>query len=162
MTDEAVEVAVTIACPAWTDRVPDAADVAVRAAVAAYSGAGRLQRSAEASIVLENDEALRTLNRDYRGKDAPTNVLSFPGAFEAPVDEEAPVLLGDIVVALETTAREAEEHGKTLADHLSHLVVHGMLHLMGYDHESEEEAIRMERLEAEVLNGLGIADPYGG
>ena len=102
-------------------------------------------------IVLANDRLQRRLNRDFRGTDKPTNVLSFASAPEG---------LGDVVLALETVTREARTQGKSLADHVAHLVVHGVLHLMGYDHETGREAARMERLEARILDGLGIADPY--
>ena len=102
-------------------------------------------------IVLADDRLQRRLNREFRGRDKSTNVLSFDGA---------PGALGDVVLALETIAAEAEAQGKTLAAHLAHLVVHGVLHLMGYDHERPGQARRMERLEIEILAGLGIADPY--
>jgi len=121
--------------------------------------------AAELSLVLGDDALVRGLNRLYRRKDAPTNVLSFPALTDA---ERArarkpgrPALLGDVVVAFETSRREAAALGKPLADHLAHLVVHGTLHLLGYDHALARDAARMERLEAAVLAGLGIADPYG-
>jgi probable rRNA maturation factor len=114
--------------------------------------------AAELSLVLTDDARIRLLNRDWRGFDKPTNVLSFPGA---DADEEEPgPLLGDVVVAFETTAREAEAAGTRFDDHLAHLLVHGLLHLFGFDHETDEEAEEMEALETDILAGLGIADPY--
>jgi probable rRNA maturation factor len=113
----------------------------------------------EISIVLSTDARVRTLNRDYRGKDKPTNVLSFPA-----VDEErmtpGPLMLGDIVLALQTTQKEAKAENKPFKAHVAHLVVHGVLHLLGYDHEIERDALKMERMERLILADLGIADPY--
>ena len=108
----------------------------------------------ELSLVLADDATVRRLNHEYRGKDSATNVLSFPPAF----DDET--LLGDVVLAEETVRRETVEQGKARADHVTHLVVHGCLHLLGYDHEDDEEARRMEALEVEILATLGVADPY--
>lgn len=105
---------------------------------------------------VECDES-RQLNRDYRGKDSPTNVLSFP--FEAPPGLELP-LLGDLVICHEIVVREAREQGKSTHDHYAHLVIHGGLHLLGYDHIDDEEAERMETLERALLARFGIADPY--
>ena len=113
---------------------------------------------AELSLVLTDDARIRVLNRDWRGQDKPTNVLSFPAA-DADDDDPGP-LLGDVIVAWETCSREAAEEGKTLDDHVTHLLVHGLLHLFGWDHEEEAEADEMEALETEILAGLGIADPY--
>ncbi|WP_083238968.1 rRNA maturation RNase YbeY [Methyloceanibacter superfactus] len=112
--------------------------------------------SYEITIVLTDDAEMRTLNRDWRGKDAPTNVLSFP-AGDAPGE---PGPLGDVVIAYETAAKEAADDKLTLADHISHLVVHGVLHLLGFDHMQDDEAERMEALERRGLASLGIADPY--
>ncbi|GAA4875748.1 rRNA maturation RNase YbeY [Ferrimonas pelagia] len=97
------------------------------------------------------------LNRDYRGKDKPTNVLSFP--FEAPPGIELP-LLGDLVVCAEVVAREAEEQNKAPMDHWAHMVIHGCLHLIGFDHIEDNDAEQMETFERELLSKLGIADPY--
>jgi probable rRNA maturation factor len=105
----------------------------------------------EISIVLADDDFVQNLNKQYRGKNKPTNVLSFP-------NEDEP--LGDVILAFETVAREAEEQGKTFRDHAAHLIVHGILHLMGYDHEDEGEADKMEAREAKILKKLGIANPY--
>jgi probable rRNA maturation factor len=118
-------------------------------------------REVEVSVLLTDDPAVHALNRNYRGIDRPTNVLSFPLAdgSGAP-DPASAVLLGDIVLAYGTVAGEAAEQGKPLAHHLTHLLVHGALHLAGFDHEREEEAERMERLETAVLAALGVPDPY--
>lgn len=113
----------------------------------------------EISVVLNDDAHVRVLNRDWRGQDKPTNVLSFPSPSDD-LPEGAPMMLGDIVVALETTVREAQEQDKPVREHFCHLVVHGMLHLLGFDHETDAEADEMEPLEIEILAGLGIASPY--
>jgi probable rRNA maturation factor len=106
----------------------------------------------ELTILLTSDERVRTLNRQYRGKDKPTNVLSFPGATGA--------YLGDIAIAYAITAGEAESAGKPPLHHVLHLVVHGVLHLLGYDHEAPNEAGAMESLEADILAQMGVPDPY--
>ncbi|EKF44250.1 rRNA maturation RNase YbeY [Nitratireductor indicus] len=111
------------------------------------------------SLLFTGDAAIRVLNNQWRGKDKPTNVLSFPAA-QAPVPDLEPVPLGDIILALETVRREADEEGKTFENHLTHLLVHGFLHLLGYDHETDEEAEEMEALEREILQSLAIPDPY--
>ncbi|NIY74984.1 rRNA maturation RNase YbeY [Thalassospira sp. HF15] len=120
----------------------------------------------EIGVRLSDDASVRILNRDYREKDKPTNVLSF-AALESAEDAEAfmmapdmPLMLGDIVIARETCAREAIEQQKTLKNHLVHLAVHGTLHLVGYDHMVDDEAEEMEDLERQILAGLGIDDPY--
>lgn len=134
-------------------------EAAIAAAAAAVAGHPRCRRArgAEACVVLADDALLRSLNRRYRGKDAPTNVLSFP--FRCPPGAEARQL-GDIVLAAETVRNEAAEQGIAPVDHLQHLVVHGLLHLLGFDHDTAAEAEAMERLEAQILAALGIADPY--
>lgn len=104
------------------------------------------------SILLAGDRRLRALNLDFRGKDKPTNVLSFPSA--------NPGYRGDIAIAYGVTKKEAKAAGKAFADHASHLVVHGVLHLAGYDHERPRDAKAMEPLEVKILKALGIADPY--
>jgi probable rRNA maturation factor len=111
-------------------------------------------------IVLTDDAEQRTLNRTWRGKDFSTNVLSFALTDPDEPPPGAPVLLGDVVLAFETVAREAAEQHKTLPDHLRHLVVHGVLHLIGFDHESDAEAAVMEALEIEIFAGLGVPAPY--
>lgn len=111
---------------------------------------------AELAIVLTDDSAIRLLNRQWRGIDAPTNVLSFPAGSPG----TAPRLLGDVVLARETIAREADREHKPFAHHLAHLAVHGFLHLHGYDHERDTDAEVMERLERNILRRLAIPDPY--
>ncbi|HSR79509.1 MAG TPA: rRNA maturation RNase YbeY [Hyphomicrobiaceae bacterium] len=114
----------------------------------------------EASIVLGNDALVRRLNARYRGKDTATNVLAFP--FQGPPGGPfaAHAYLGDVILAAETVLREADEQAIEPAHHLQHLVVHGLLHLLGYDHESGAAAERMERLETAVLASIGVGDPY--
>ena len=115
---------------------------------------------AELAIVLTNDSAIHALNREWRGHDAPTNVLSFPAPQPPGAKPRLAVSLGDIVIAFETTAREAKTEGKPLKHHVAHLAVHGFLHLLGYDHETGRDAKTMESLETKILAGLGIPDPY--
>ena len=127
-----------------------AARTGFRAALPASSG------TYELSVLLTNDDEMRVLNRTWRGKDASTNVLSFP-ASDQPGQS---ALLGDVALAYETTAKEAREANIALADHAAHLVVHGVLHLLGFDHTEDDEAERMEALERQALASLGISDPY--
>src|SRR5580698_7225945 len=112
----------------------------------------------ELAIVLTDDSAIRQLNRLWRGVDAPTNVLSFPAATKQAEDE--PAHLGDIVLAYQTIAREAGDENKPLAHHVAHLVVHGYLHLLGFDHEADADAEQMEQTERKILRRLAIPDPY--
>ncbi len=135
----------------------DALIVAINAAAGAVADELGLSGQA-ACIALSSDEEVGKLNAAYRGKATPTNVLSFP----APASDEQPRFLGDIGLAAETVAREAREQGLPLVDHLQHLVVHGLLHLEGYDHQTEAEAQVMEALEVRILAKLGVADPYAG
>ena len=134
---------------AWTGALPDAEAVVERAAQAAL---GAVQ--GDIVVLLTDDDAVRELNGRFRDKDRPTNVLSFPAA------ESAFPHLGDVVLGFAYCAAEAEAQGKTLSDHLSHLVVHGVLHLLGRDHEDDAEAEEMEAEEREILASLGVADPY--
>ncbi len=159
-----LEVDVSVSCGGWKSLLPAPGEIALAAARAAFRAAwpppARIPPgTAEASVLLADDGLVEALNRDYRGKDGATNVLSFSGLDEGGLGVGAPVLLGDIVVAFETAAAEADAEGMSLADHLCHLVVHGMLHLLGYGHGNEAEAAHMERLESQVLASLGAADP---
>ncbi|MCB5174787.1 MULTISPECIES: rRNA maturation RNase YbeY [Microvirga] len=139
-------------------RLEGAEALAQRAAEAAVAVADEADEDFEVSVMLADDAQIRELNRTWRNKDKPTNVLSFP-APEQP-GAEGPRHLGDIALAYETLVRESEEESKALADHFAHLIVHGVLHLLGYDHEIEAEAEIMEALEVKALATLGIADPY--
>jgi probable rRNA maturation factor len=136
----------------WRSALPDADDVIRRAAGSTWL-VGNVEEAstegAEVSVALANDEMMRKFNRQYRGGDKPTNVLAFPAADAGAAGRAR--LLGDIVLSFETVRRESAEQSKPLADHVSHLVVHGMLHLLGRDHETDE---------IEILAGLGVANPY--
>lgn len=117
----------------------------------------KVKGAAELSILLTNDEEQHALNKEWRGKDSSTNVLSFPQ-----IEPFGPVvgLLGDITLARETLEREAAELDKSFTDHFTHLVVHGFLHILGYDHIGDAEALQMESLETQILASLGVDDPY--
>jgi len=155
-----VEIAVSVHDAAWLDSLADLED-RVRAAAGAALTHLDVGGPLEISLVFTDDAEQRSLNRDYRHKDSATNVLSFPNMDDAvPSPSGVTRLLGDVVLARETVQREARAQGKSLADHTIHLVVHGTLHLLGYDHESAEEAAEMEALETAILAPLGIADPY--
>jgi probable rRNA maturation factor len=196
-----VEILISIEEPRWEEKISDIEGLCQRAAHAALAAAlaaepGLLPEGpAEMSLVLADDDTVHELNRTYRGKDKPTNVLSFAlhadgedgsdgdgddfadDEYEDDPDGEddaeegegddflspgpaVPVLLGDVILAFETVEREAREQNKAFADHLTHLVTHGVLHLLGYDHIEDGEAEQMERLETQILSGFGIADPY--
>lgn len=138
--------------PAWTAALPEAEALA-RAACAATLGSEGAEGEG-VSLLLTSDLAVQALNARFRDQDKPTNVLSFP----APPNRER--FLGDVALAFETCAREADEQGKPFGHHLQHLVAHGVLHLLGYDHMTDAEAHEMEGLERVVLAGLGVPDPY--
>ena len=152
---------VVIASARW-HKVPQAARLVRRIITAA---APARMRGAELSVTLTNDRAIGALNRQWRGRDQPTNVLSFPtpGPVAKPTGKSGRAgahHLGDIVIAYETTAREARDGGKPFDHHLAHLALHGFLHLLGYDHESHRQAETMERRERLILARLGVPDPY--
>ncbi len=122
-------------------------------------------RGAEATVLLTTDKAVQNLNRDYRGKDKPTNVLSFPQFERRELVKLGPkgvegLYVGDIAVAYQFTAKEAKAERKLLIDHVTHLMIHGLLHLFGYDHLTLRQAARMEKLEKEIMATLGLPDPY--
>lgn len=165
-SSRAFRIAISIPHAAWSRRVPDARARCRRLARAALVAGGASSRlipgqTAEFSLMLGDDDLLRQLNRDYRGQDKPTNVLSF-AALEAgdPSATQPVIALGDVAIAYETTVAEARRQGKTLPAHLSHLVVHGVLHLLGYDHLKQAQADEMESLEIAVLARFGLSDPY--
>lgn len=165
------EIAVAVPCPRWTRALRGAGSLARKAAAAALAAAKadgtRVPARAELSLVLADDAFVHRLNRRYRKKDKPTNVLSFPALAAAELartrrSRAGPVPLGDVIVAFETCSAEAAARARPLAQHLAHLIAHGTLHLVGYDHGGRAAAARMERLERALLAGLGIADPYAG
>ena len=139
----------------WPEALDARAEEAVREAL--KQSKAKVTGAAELSVVLTDDAEQRDLNREWRGIDKPTNVLSFPQ-----IEPFGPVsgLIGDIILARETLVREAEEQGVSFGDHFTHLVVHGFLHLLGYDHLDDAEALVMEGLETQILATLGVADPY--
>ncbi len=150
-----LEIAIIRNADGWPEHFDALAEKAVLAALAGAKA--RLKGAAEISVLLTDDEEQHELNAQWRGKDSATNVLSFPQ-----IEPFGPVvgLLGDITLARETLEREAADLGKSLDDHFTHLVVHGFLHILGYDHLEEAEALQMEGLETQILLGLGIEDPY--
>ena len=154
----AVDVAILDA--RWGHAVPDVESVVRRAALAALGAHVPPVCSGEVSVALVNDGEIRRLNREYRQQDCSTNVLSFPDEAAVATPGAAPAMLGDVVVAFETASAEADAQGHALIDHLCHLVVHGVLHLLGHDHIEAAAADEMENLERDVLGRLGIADPY--
>lgn len=158
VTGEGLDQAITWTCLGAHDPVALATDVA--GAIAASIDLPAAETSA--SLKLSDDNTVRRLNKQWRGIDKPTNVLSFP--MQAPPGSRGkePVEIGDIIIAQETLAREAAEMGISAHDHFRHLVLHGLLHLLGYDHENDEEAEVMEALETRILATLGVADPYAG
>lgn len=151
-----LEIDVNVAAPAW--EAVEGLEALTRDCLLkslAISGAA-LAPTCEISVTFCDDATIRALNAQWRGKDQPTNVLSFP----MPGALQAKSLLGDVIVAYETVAREAAEQGKALRNHAAHMVVHGFLHLIGYDHETAAEAEGMEALERKIAAALGFPDPY--
>lgn len=156
----ALEQRIDVAELADWSRALAAPEETVRRAAASALAVGMAPAGAIVSLALADDETLHRLNREHRGVDRPTNVLAFPDGGRAGPEPGAALLLGDVVVALETATAEAARDGRKVADHLSHLVVHGVLHLLGYDHDDDRMAEEMEALERRALEALGIGDPY--
>ena len=152
---------VIIAADCWQDQ-PDAEDDIHRAILAAAERVDAEVGDAEIAVMLTDDAGIRTLNSNWRGIDKPTNVLSFPALRPTgPAGpDDAPRMLGDIAIAYQTTRKQADDEQKPFDHHLSHLAVHGFLHLIGYDHEKDDDAAVMETLEQRILAQLGIPDPY--
>ena len=144
---------VVIEADAWAV-YRDAEDIVRKAIEAA---AAFENRPGEVAVMLTDDATIQQLNAQWRGMDKPTNVLSFPASNIMAAQDGH---LGDIAIACETVAREAEAENKAFSDHLAHLAIHGYLHLVGFDHETDDEACRMESLETRILSSLAIADPY--
>ncbi|HML14240.1 MAG TPA: rRNA maturation RNase YbeY [Xanthobacteraceae bacterium] len=154
-TRPAPAIDIVVESPVWREE-PGAAGVIRRAIGEAARATGAADTS-ELAVMLCDDATMGELNGRWRGRPEPTNVLSFPAAGRGPAGAGT---LGDIAIAYETTAREAEAEAKPFADHLAHLAVHGFLHLLGYDHQSDAKAAAMERLETAILARLGVPDPY--
>ncbi len=152
------QIDVTVALDAWRSAIADVEGVCRRAAGEALSHAGPAVADNEISVLLCGDDTVCELNREYRGSARPTNVLSFPNGYAGAGPSS--VLLGDVAIAFETVAAEAVASRLAITDHLTHLVVHGVLHLLGYDHQTTPEAEAMEALEIAILDRLGVADPY--
>jgi len=152
---------VLVVADCWLNE-PDVEAVIQRAIAVAAEMVDADTSEAELAVMLTDDGGIRTLNKNWRGLDKPTNVLSFP-ALQLTTErssQDAPRMLGDIAIAYETTRREADDEQKRFDHHLSHLAIHGFLHLIGYDHEKDQDAETMETLEREILAQLDIADPY--
>ena len=146
---QSADISIQLHAPAWKGKLRPYCKTVRQACEAALTSERKL-KGAEITVVLADDAFVKELNHSYRGKNKPTNVLSFPGDGH----------LGDIVLALETIEREAAEQKKTFRAHAQHLLVHGTLHLLGHDHEQEEEADAMEAKEIKILKKLGVANPY--
>jgi probable rRNA maturation factor len=165
------EITVVVQSDAWLAAAPEIVERAKLAAEAglavAFPAIASPAFPAGVAVVLSDDATVRELNRTWRGQDRATNVLSFPatdlraGELPAPPLPGLPLELGDVILALETCGREAREQAKPLVAHMQHLVVHGLLHLLGHDHEDDGEALRMEALEIEALATLNVPNPYG-
>lgn len=169
-TKSAIEIDVSISDPSWESRSPFCQTLVEEAIQAVFTESPVAQKliadkvEPEISVVLANDDLVQELNRQYRDRDQPTNVLSFAQldgetGWKAP-DHPGPCALGDLILAFGTVDQESKDDHKPFEHHLTHLIIHGMLHLLGYDHIEEEEAERMESLEIQILKDLNITNPY--
>lgn len=165
-----ISIDTAISDPAWEESCGDCEAIVEKAIHAVFEHSPvakallKKKIAPEISVVLANDDLVHTLNRDYRDKDKPTNILSFAmldtdDGWQAP-DHPGPCALGDLVLAYETVKREAGEENKTFESHLTHLLIHGTLHLLGYDHLEDAAAEEMETIEIQILNVFGIKNPY--
>ncbi|NQY12837.1 MAG: rRNA maturation RNase YbeY [Henriciella sp.] len=146
-----IELDLRIADPAWSEAIPD---ITAICETALNAGAAQMSASGEVSVLLTDNDDIQTLNKDWRGKDKPTDVLSFPSD---PMDRP---FLGDIALAFGVMQIDAADRALDLPQHLSHLLIHGLLHLLGHDHKDDTEAAEMESLEIAALASLGWPDPY--
>lgn len=154
-----IELAVAIEESRWLDAIPDLEALCAEVVEHVLADVDNVPAAPlEVACVFVNDATIRDLNAQYRGKDKPTNVLSF--ASEDELLPGMPAVLGDVILSLETICREALEQGKPLRAHTTHMMVHGLLHLLGFDHENDEEAEEMEALEITLLSDLGLPNPY--
>jgi probable rRNA maturation factor len=146
------DIDITVQHREWTHAMRDIHNIALSVIGLTLEKAGVKNREQELSLVLADNDFVQKLNKEWRGKDKPTNVLSFP--------QDEPSMLGDIILAYETVEEEAQAQGKRFEDHTIHLIVHGLLHLLGHDHEEDHEAEIMESLEIEILAAMNIKNPY--
>lgn len=153
-----VQVDVQIACD--DEGLPESDEIEIWAQRAIEAAAGNVDDEVEVAIRIVDSVESRSLNRDFRQQDRPTNVLSFPAGDIEGLPAKAPKTLGDIVICAPVVSDEAAAQGKEIGGHWAHMVVHGMLHLLGFDHMNDDEALAMERLETQILTTHGVADPY--
>lgn len=162
---ERCRVSILVPSEVWNQKIEDLPQLVTKSVMTAVLGSNRVHSHSEVSVVLSDAHEVHILNHEHRGVDAPTNVLSFPGD-ELDQDEDSftslgrPVVLGDIVLAFEVIQDEAADQGKAIEDYLAHMLVHGTLHLCGYDHEKHKDAEEMEGLERKILLQMGVSDPY--
>lgn len=158
------DIDLSISCEIWEREEDDCEAIVTETIQKTFMNAKLPQdfagKSVEIGIILANDDLVRVLNRDYRNKDKPTNVLSFPMHDEQTNIGGEAIMLGDVFLAYETIKKEAQEQDKLFKHHMIHLLVHGCLHLLGYDHKKDEDAIMMEMLEIKILASMGIQNPY--